>query len=116
MLRCANEQTRAWLTRIAVSLLIAAVAGAMAYLIARAVTSVALFVRQQQFLQELAGAWRGGIMGLAASNLRVVRLMVQQLDAQNEQLSLWIGFGVAAVAVVASYLWLEWRAAADAEG
>ena len=102
---------RAWLTRIALSLLFAAAAGTLAYLVARAVTSLILFVRQQQFLGEVAGALRGGIMGLAGGDLRAMRLLVEQLDAQNEQLSALIGFAVAAVAIVASYLWLEWRAA-----
>jgi hypothetical protein len=102
--------TRAWLTRIALSLVFAATAGALAYLVARAATSVMLFARQQQFLGEVAGALRGGVMGLAGGDLRSMRLLVQQLDAQNERLSLLIGFVVAAVVCVASYLWLEWRA------
>lgn len=107
---------RAWLTRIALSLAAAAAAGALAYLVARAVTSVLLFVRQQQFLREVAGALRDGITGLPGGNLHAVRLLVQQLDAQNEQLSLLIGFAVAALAAVASYVWLEWRAAQAATG
>jgi hypothetical protein len=103
--------TRAWLTRIALSLLFATTAGALAYLVARAATSLMLFIRQQQFLSEVAGALRGGVMGLAGGDLRNMRLLVQQLDAQNERLSMLIGFAVAAVVCVASYLWLEWRAA-----
>jgi hypothetical protein len=105
------RSTRAWLTRIALSLLLASVAGALAYLVARAVTGVALLVRQQQFLRELAGALRGGVAELPGGDLRTTRLLVQRLDAQNEQLSMLIGFAVAAVVIVASYLWLEWRAA-----
>jgi len=102
--------TRDWLIRIALSLVFAATAGALAYLVARAATSVMLFVRQQQFLSEVAGALRGGVMGLAGGDLRSMRLLVQQLDAQNERLSMLIGFAVAAAVCVASYLWLEWRA------
>ena len=108
-----SPPTRAWLMRIALSLLAALVAGSLAYLVARGVTGVALFERQQRFLNEVASALRTGVMGLAGSDLRAMRLMVQQLDAQNEQLSLLIGFGVAAAAAVASYLWLERRAIAQ---
>ena len=87
----------------------------LAYLVARAITSAALFVQQQQFLREVASALRGGILGLAGGNLHTIRLLVQQLDAQNEQLSALIGYAVAAVAVVASYVWLEWRSYSDVE-
>jgi hypothetical protein len=105
----------AWLTRVALSLAAAAVAGGLAYLVARSVTSVMLFVRQQQFLREVAGALRGGVLGLASGDLRAMRLLVQRLDAQNEQLSLLIGFAAAAAVAVASYLRLEWRAARSGE-
>jgi cytochrome c-type biogenesis protein CcmH/NrfG len=112
-----NSTTRAWLTRVALSLAIALAAGALAYLIARAITSVALLVRQQQLLREVTGALRGGIEGLAGGDLRAVRLLLQQIDARNEQLSLVIGFVVAAVAAVVSYLWLErWSASGSPQG
>ena len=107
-----DTDLRGWLGRVAFSLALALLAGALAFLLARAVTSVLLFAQQQQFLREAAGALRGGIDGLASGNLRDVRLRVQQLDARNQQLSLLIGFAVAAVVVVASYIWLERRAAA----
>jgi hypothetical protein len=105
-----NADLRGWLGRVALSLALALLAGALTFLLARAVTSVLLLAQQQQFLREAAGALRGGIDGLAGSNLRDVRLRVQQLDARNQQLSLLIGFAVAAVVVVASYIWLERRA------
>jgi len=106
-----NQGTRGWLARIGISLVIALLCGGLAYLLARAITGVALFVRQQQLLREVASAFQGGVEGLAGGNLRAVRLLVQQVDARNEQLSLLIGFGAAALAVVTSYLWLERRAA-----
>jgi hypothetical protein len=105
-----NQEQRAWLLRVAISLAIALAAGIMVYLVTRAITSVVLFVRHQQLLAELGSALRGGVEGLAAGDLRAARLAVQQLDAQNEQLSLVTGFVAAAVAVVTSYLWLERRA------
>lgn len=107
---------RPWLGRIALSLGIALLAGALAYLVARAITGAVLLVRQRQFLDEVAGAFSGGIENLPSGDLRAARKLVQQLDAQNELLSLLIGFAVAAVVVVASYLWLERRAAETTEG
>jgi hypothetical protein len=106
-----HADSQAWLMRIVLSLAIAAGSGALAYLIARAVTSVMLLVQQRAFLRQLAGAMRSGIVGLAGSDLHTARLLVQQLAARYEHLSLLIGFAVAAVAVVVSYLWLERRAA-----
>ena len=100
---------RGWLARIAISLAAALLVGALTFLIARAITSVALFVQQQELLREASSALRGGILGLAESNLREVRLRVQQIDARNERISLLVGFAAAGLAAVASYLWLEQR-------
>ena len=100
---------RGWLARVALSLAAALLAGALAYLVARAIGGVALLAQQQELLREAAGALRGGVEGLAGSNLREVRLRVQQIDARYEQISLLVGFVSAALAAVASYLWLERR-------
>lgn len=81
--------------------------GGLVYLVARAIGGVALLAQQQELLREAAGALRGGVEGLAGSNLREVRLQVQQIDARYERLSLLAGFITAALATVASYLWLE---------
>lgn len=102
-------ELRQWLTRIALSGVCGVSVGGLAFLIARAVTNVLLFVRHRQFLGEVAGALSGGVEGLAGGNLRAVRLLVQRIDAEYELLSLMIGFGVAAVVAVGSYVWLEWR-------
>ena len=96
-----------WLGRVALSLAIALLAGALAYLVARAAGNVLLFVRQQELLREVAGALQGGVEGLGASNLREVRLRLQALDARNEQISLLIGLAAAGLGAVVSYLWLE---------
>src|SRR5262245_50593332 len=98
-----------WLARVALSLAAALLVGALVYLVARAIGGVALLAQQQELLREAAGALRGGVEGLAGSNLREVRLRVQQIDARYEQLSLVAGFISAALAAVASYLWLERR-------
>jgi hypothetical protein len=100
---------RSWLARVALSLAAALLAGALAYLVARAIGSVVLLAQQQELLRQAASALRGGVEGLAGSNLREVRLRVQQIDARYEQLSLVAGFASAALAAVASYLWLERR-------
>ena len=104
-----SVDTRGWIARIALSLAFALLAGALAFLVARAIGGVILFAQQQEFLREAAGAMRGGIPGLADGNLREMRLQVQQLDADNQRLSLLIGFAVAALAALASYLWMERR-------
>ena len=104
-----DADIRGWLARIALSLAVALLAGALAFLVARAVTDVTLFAQQQQFLSEAASMLRGGVPGLANSNLREARLQVQRLDEQNEQLSLLIGFAIAALSAVVSYLWMERR-------
>ena len=101
--------TRGWLARTALSLVVGLLAGALAYLITRAIGDVALFAQQQDLLREAASALRGGVEGLAGSNLHEVRLRVQQIDARYEQLSLLAGFASAALAAVASYLWMERR-------
>ncbi len=98
-----------WLGRVGLSLLIGLAAGAMAYLVSRGIASVVLFIQQQQFFADVAGALRGGIEGLAGSDLRSARLQVQQLDSQYRQISLIIGFGMAALATPLSYLRLERR-------
>jgi hypothetical protein len=98
-----------WAGRVLVSLAMALAVGAMAFLIARAIGSVALFWQQQQFLAEVAGALRGGIEGLGQTNLRAVRLEVQRLDAQYLRVSLATGFGAAGITAVAGYVWLELR-------
>jgi hypothetical protein len=100
---------RGWLARVALSLAAALLAGALAYLVARAIGGVALLAQQQELLSEAAGALRGGVEGLAGSNLREMRLRVQEIDARYERLSLLAGFAFAALAAAASYLWLERR-------
>jgi hypothetical protein len=108
--------TRGWLARIALSLAFALLAGALAFLVARAIGGVVLFVQQQELLRQASSALQGGIPGLAEGNLHEARLHIQQLDAQNARLSLLIGFVAAALAAVASYLWMERRPRNEEQG
>jgi hypothetical protein len=106
-----SPDTRAWLARVGLSLLIALAAGGLAYLVARAIGSVYLFYQQQQFYREVAELLRGGgVEALAGSNLRQLRRQVAQLNAQYNLVCAQIGFGCAAVAAAVSYLRLERRA------
>lgn len=106
-----SSSLRAWASRIALSIAVALAAGALAFLVARAVTSVLLFVQEQQFLSEVASTLRGGLDELPNGNLHEIRQRVQALDARYLRLSLAVGFAVSGLAVVGTYLWLERRAA-----
>lgn len=106
-----SAETRAWLIRVAISLLAAAVAGALAYLLARAAGRAYLLYQQQQAFRELGGLLGGGIEGLASSNLRQARLLIAQLDARYSRISAQIGVIAACIVAIISYLWLERRAA-----
>lgn len=103
----------AWLRRVGLALAAALGAGALAFLVARGVGAVVLFVQHQQLLREVAGVVGGGIEGLAGADLRAVRLQLQLLDAEYERLSLLLGTAAAAAAAVATYVRLERRAAGE---
>jgi hypothetical protein len=104
--------TRAWLKRLTLSLLIAALVGALGYLVTRAITTAYLFYQQQQFFQETASILQGGgVPALADSNLRELRLLVEALNAQYNRLSIQLGFAAAAISGIGSFIWLERRAA-----
>jgi len=105
-----DRDARGWLGRVALSLALALLAGALAYLVARAIGGVALFAQQQDLLRAAAGALQGGVEGLGGGNFHEARMRLAQLDARNQQLSLLISFASAGLAAVASYLWLERRA------
>jgi hypothetical protein len=98
-----------WLGRLLLSLLLGVAAGLLAYLLARALTTAYLFYQQQQFFQASAEVLRGGVEALAESDLRDLRQRVEALAAYYHLLSMRVGFGVAVVAAVFSYLALSWR-------
>jgi hypothetical protein len=106
--------TRAWLKRLTLSLLIAALVGALGYLVTRAITTAYLFYQQQQFFQETASILQGGgVPALADSNLRELRLLVEALNAEYNRLSIQLGFAVAAIGGIGSFIWLERGAAGE---
>lgn len=109
-----DREARAWARRVAISLAAALGAGALAYLMVRAITGALLLIRQRQLLGQVAGALRGGLDGPPSSDLRAARLLLGQIAERNLQISLAAGFGVAAVAAVAMYLWLERRVVGSA--
>lgn len=98
---------RAWLVRLLLSAAIALCAGLLVFLVARGIGSVMLFMQEQRFLAEVAGAMSGGIEGLGGGDLRAVRLRVEQLDAQYYRISILLGLVGATLAAILSYLRLE---------
>ncbi|NJO05002.1 MAG: hypothetical protein HC876_05440 [Chloroflexaceae bacterium] len=108
--------TRAWLGRVLLSVLLALTIGVLAYLLARAITTGYVLYQQQQLFQELGGVLQGGdIEALASSNLRTLRQRIEALNAYYAWFSVQIGFGAAALGAVGSYLWLEREAARAGE-
>jgi hypothetical protein len=102
-------ELRNWVGRLLLCLLLGVLAGLLAYLLTRALTTAYLFYQQQQFVQASAEVLRGGVEALAESDLRELRQRVEALDAYYHLLSMRVGFGVAVVAAVFSYLALSWR-------
>ena len=96
---------------MAASLAAALGAGALAYLLGRAITGALLLVRQRQLLGQIAGTLRAGLEGRPSGDLRAARQLLGQIEARDIQISLAAAFVVAALAAVLCYLWLERRAA-----
>jgi predicted PurR-regulated permease PerM len=109
---------RFWAARLLTSLLVALLIGGFVYIVGRGIGSAALLYEQQQLFGDLTNALRGGIEGLAESNLgnlREMRQTIQQRDAEYQQRSIIVGLVSAAVAAVFCYLKLE-QQAISAEG
>lgn len=103
----ADAETRIWLRRVALSLLIGLAIGLIAWLAARGILGVLLFAREQQLLADLAGALSGGIEGLAGSNLRAIRLRVQALAAEYDRISLLVGLAAGGISWLLAYIRAE---------
>jgi signal transduction histidine kinase len=103
------REVRNWLGRLLLGLLLGVAAGLLAYLLARALTTAYLVYQQQQFFQTSAEVLRGGVEALADSDLRELRQRVEALAARYHLLSMRVGFVVAVVATIFSYLALSWR-------
>lgn len=106
----------AWLRRVALSLALAIVAGALTLLVARGISGALLFVEQQELVRSAAAALRGGIEGLPATDLRAARLRAEQSAEAHRRAGLALAFAVAALATGGGYLWLEARSAEQTHG
>lgn len=112
-----SPETRQWLARIAASLLIAAAACGLVYLVARAGTSVDLFWRQQQLFRDITAALQSGdVQQLATADIRARRQELRALEASYARLSAQAAVVAAGVAAVASYVALERRATSAGSG
>ncbi|HEU4326125.1 MAG TPA: hypothetical protein VFS21_23495 [Roseiflexaceae bacterium] len=100
---------RPWLRRVALSLLAALLCGGLVFLAARGIGGALLFVQQQQTLAAVVGVAQGGLEQPPDADLRALRRSLQAQDAQNEQISLLLGFVAAGLAAAGCYVWLELR-------
>ena len=108
-----SADTRAWLGRIALSVLIALAVGGLVYVVARAGTSVDLIRRQQALFRDITAALQSGdVQQLAAANIRARRQELRALETGYNQISAQAAIAAAGIAAVAGYIVLERRASA----
>lgn len=100
---------RTWLRQLGLSLALALAAGVVAYLVARGVLGIGLFVQQQRLLGEVVGVVQSGLEAPPSGDLRAVRVQIQSLAERNEQISVAVGFVAAAIGAVGGYFWQEQR-------
>ncbi len=105
----AQTLDQAWLRRVALSLALAIIAGALTLLVARGISGALLFVEQQELMRSAAAALRGGIEGLPATDLRAARLRAERSAEGHRRAGLALAFAAAAAAAGGGYLWLEAR-------
>jgi hypothetical protein len=101
---------RAWLLRIATSLLLGVLLGALALALGRGIGGAWLLWSEQEALRGMSGVLLGGLEGPPASDVRALRQHLTRQTAAVHDLAARIGYGVAALGAVACYLWLERRA------
>ncbi len=104
------EPMRVWLGRVAVAVVIGLLAGVIAYLTARAIGSAWLLLSQQALVEATRLALQEGVMGLANTNLRALRLAAEAQQRAIAELSEWIGLGVALAASIIAFVRLELQA------
>lgn len=103
------DDLRQWLSRLAIALVIGLLAGVMAYLIARAVGSAWLLISQQALLEATRQVLREGVIGLANTNLRELRLAAEAQQRMCAEVSLWIGLGSGLMAAIGALVRMELR-------
>ncbi|MBU6335443.1 MAG: hypothetical protein KGS47_13730 [Chloroflexi bacterium] len=101
---------RAWLLRIATSLLLGVLLGALALALGRGIGGAWLLWSEQEALRGMSGVLLGGLDGPPASDVRALRRHLARQAAVIDALGARIGYGVAALGAVVGYLWLERRA------
>lgn len=102
---------RAWLRRVALSLILAIAVGLLTLIIARGISGAWLFIEHQELVRAAAATLRNGIEGLPSADLRAARLRAEQSAAVHMRIGMAVAFVVAALTAAGSYLWLEQRAA-----
>ncbi|MBO9337908.1 MAG: hypothetical protein J7464_04225 [Chloroflexus sp.] len=102
-----SDTLQAWLVRLLLALLIGTLTGIIAYLSARAIGAAWLLLHQQELIEATRQALQQGVMGLADTNLRALRLAAEAEQNRIAELSTWFGLGVAFLAAVMTFVRLE---------
>lgn len=101
------ESTHTWLIRLVLAAVIGVLAGVITYLTARAIGSAWLLLNQQALIEATRQALQQGVMGLADTNLRVLRLAAEAQQNIMTEISAWFGLGVAVIVAIIAFVRLE---------
>jgi Pyruvate/2-oxoacid:ferredoxin oxidoreductase gamma subunit len=102
-----SDTLQAWLVRLLLALLIGTLTGIIAYLSARAIGAAWLLLHQQSLIEATRQALQQGVMGLADTNLRALRLAAEAEQNRIAELSAWFSLGMAFLAAVVTFVRLE---------
>ena len=102
-----SDTLQAWLVRLLLALLIGTLTGIIAYLSTRAIGAAWLLLHQQELIEATRQALQQGVMGLADTNLRALRLAAEAEQNRIAELSAWFGLGVACITAVVTFVRLE---------
>ncbi len=103
------DETRQWVGRLAAALIIGILAGVIAFLTARAIGSAWWLVNQQALLEATRQALQEGVIGLANTDLRALRMAAEAQQMMIAEVSAWIGLGVGLTAAIGALVRLELR-------
>ncbi|MFN3373727.1 MAG: hypothetical protein ACK44M_09195 [Chloroflexus sp.] len=101
------ESTYTWLIRLVLAAVIGVLAGVITYLTARAIGSAWLLLNQQALIEATRQALQQGVMGLADTNLRALRLAAEAQQNIMTEISAWFGLGVAVIVAIIAFVRLE---------
>ncbi len=104
-----TDTFQSWLGRLLLALVVGCLIGLLAYLAARAVGSVWLLLHQQELINATRQALQQGVMGLADTNLRALRLAAEAQQYHISEVSTWFGFGTGFIAAIIAFVRLESR-------